>query len=131
LAEYARADPAVEVDDSIEAVDEDRRGQEDERQCCSDRKGARRAPAGDACQSASGTLTGDGTHTVYREKGELPAEHFAIDENEEIFVKQSTGDKDGQNAKDGFSATTTDRLKDTPLEPSVNPYVISAPEVED
>jgi hypothetical protein len=38
----------VEVDDSIEAVDEHRRGQEDERQRRSDREGAGRAPADDA-----------------------------------------------------------------------------------
>lgn len=120
----------MEVGDPVQRVDEQGHGQEHEGEGREDGQGARCAVAGDARECASEPDRGDRPQPVDEEEAKLPAQHPAIDGQEEVFVKQPAGSEDGQDGDNGLSPPPCDRLEDMLLEPAMDPHVVPAPEVE-
>src|SRR5205823_4036943 len=89
------------------------------------------APAGDGLIGPAEPGAGDGSQPVESEERRLPAQQVGSGWQDDVLVEQPADREDGEDAQDRPSSSTPDRLEDVPLEPSVDPHVVPAPEVED
>jgi hypothetical protein len=120
----------VQVDDPIHAPDEDRRRQEHEAERGRDGQPFRGAMSPHSPIAPAEPGPGDRSQAVQPEERELPADEFRDGHHEQVFVEESADREDGQDAQDRPSSSPPDRLEDVPLEPSMDPDVIPAPEIE-